>query len=94
MKGEDSMSDVEFITGVNHQRARERECNERRAKRDGLREKRERVRRTALSVCWLAGAFLSGMALVLLAVELAGAALAFGGAAAISAVLGSVLYEL
>ena len=79
------MSDVEFITGVNHQRAREREWNKRRAERDGLREKRERVRRTALSACWLAGAFLSGMALVLLA---------FGGAAAISAVLGSVLYEL
>ena len=37
---------------------------------------------------------MSGMALVLLALELAGAALAFGGAAAISAVLGSVLYEL
>ena len=61
------MSDVEFITGANHQRAREREWNERRAERDGLREKRERVRRAALSVCWLAGAFLSGMALVLLA---------------------------
>ena len=94
MKGEDSMSDVEFITGVNHQRAREREWEARRAERDGLREKRERVRRTALSVCWLAGAFFSGMALVLLALELAGAALAFGGAAAISAALGSVLYEL
>ena len=88
------MSDVEFITETNHQRAREREWKKRRAERDGLREKRERVRRTALSVCWLAGAFLSGMALVLLALELAGAALAFGGAAAISAVLGSVLYEL
>lgn len=89
------MSDVEFITGANHQRAREREREARRAERDGLREKRERVRRAALSVCWLAGAFLSGMALVLLlALELAGAALAFGGAAAISAVLGSVLYEL
>ena len=88
------MSDVEFITGVNHQRAREREWNKRRAERDGLREKRERVRRTALSVCWLSGAFLSGMALVLLALELAGAALAFVGAAAISAALGSVLYEL
>ena len=88
------MSDVEFITGVNHQRAREREWNKRRAERDGLREKRERVRRTALSACWMAGAFLSGMALVLLAVELTGAALAFGGAAAISAALGSVLYEL
>ena len=37
---------------------------------------------------------MSGMALVLLALELAGAALAFGGAAAISAALGSVLYEL
>ena len=61
------MSDVEFITGANHQRAREREWKARRAERDGLREKRERVRRTALSVCWLAGAFLSGMALVLLA---------------------------
>lgn len=88
------MSDVEFITGVNHQRAREREWNERRAEKASLREKRERARRTALSVCWLAGAFLSGMALVLLALELASAALAFGGAAAISAVLGSVLYEL
>lgn len=88
------MSDVELITGVNHQRAREREWNERRAEKASLREKRERVRRTALSVCWLAGAFLSGMALVLLALELVGAALAFGGAAAISAVLGSVLYEL
>lgn len=88
------MSDVEFITGANHQRAREREWAERRAERDGLRARRERVRRTALSVCWLAGAFLSGMALVLLAVEMVGAALAFGGAAAISAALGSVLYEL
>ena len=46
------MSDVELITGVNHQRAREREWEARRAERDGLREKRERVRRTALSVCW------------------------------------------
>ena len=36
------MSDVEFITGVNHQRAREREWEARRAERDGLREKRER----------------------------------------------------
>lgn len=88
------MSDVELITGVNHKRAREREWEARRAERDGLREKRERVRQTALSVCWLAGAFLSGMALVLLALELAGEALAFGGAAAISAALGSVLYEL
>lgn len=88
------MSDVEFITGINHQRAREREWAERRAEKASLREKRERVRRTALSVCWLAGAFLPGMALVLLALELVGAALAFGGAAAISAVLGSVLYEL
>ena len=88
------MSHVEFITGANHQRAREREWEARRAERDGLREKRERVRRTAISVCWLAGALLSGMALVLLALELAGAALAFGGAAAISAALGSVLYEL
>ena len=51
------MSDVEFITGANHQSAREREWKARRAERDGLREKRERVRRPALSVCWLAGAY-------------------------------------
>lgn len=88
------MSDVEHITWANQRKAREREWEARRAERDGLRARRERVRRTALSVCWLAGAFLSGMALVLLAVEMVGAALAFGGAAAISAALGSALYEL
>lgn len=38
------MSDVEFITGANHQRAREREWKARRAERDGLHIPIESVR--------------------------------------------------
>lgn len=63
--------------------------------REGRPAGKERAGTTDGALRLLAGrAFLSGMALVLLALELAGAALAFGGAAAISAALGSVLYEL
>lgn len=87
------MSDIEYLTAENHRRAREREREEHRAARAALKERRERVRRVGLTCCWMSGAFLSGMALVLMAVGVIGAAIALGGAALISATLGSVLYE-
>ena len=86
------MSDIEYLTAENHRRAREREREKHRAARAALKERRERVRQTGLTYCWMSGAFLSGMALVLLTVGAIGAAIALGGAALISATLGSVLY--
>jgi hypothetical protein len=94
------MSDIEFITEMNHRRARERELGMRyaeiarlRERRERLRERRERVRRQGLTCCWVGGAFLSGMALVLLAFGAQLPALIFGTVAAVVAVAGSVLYE-
>lgn len=87
------MSDIEYLTEENHRHAREREREEHRAARAALKERRERVRRVGLTCCWMIGAFLSGMALVLLTVGAIGTAIALGGAALISATLGSVLYE-
>ena len=55
------MSDIEFITEMNHRRARERELGMRYAELAKLRERREKVRRQGLTCCWVGGAFLSGM---------------------------------
>lgn len=87
------MSDIERITELNHRRARERELGLRYAEIARLRERRERVRRQGLTCCWVGGAFLSGMALVLMAFGAQLPALIFGAVAAIVAVAGSVLYE-
>ena len=87
------MSDVEVITEMNHRRARERELGMRYAELATLHERREKVRRQGLTCCWVGGAFLSGMALGLLAFGEQLPALIFGAVAAISAALGSVLYE-
>ena len=87
------MSDIEFITEMNHRRAREREFGMRYAENARLRERRERVRRQGLTCCWVGGAFLLGMALVLLAFGAQLPALIFGTVAAVVAVAGSVLYE-
>lgn len=84
------MEDVEIITERNHRRIREREFGMRYAE---LAKLRERVRRQGLTCCWVGGAFLSGMALVLLAFGAQLPALIFGAVAAVVAVAGSVLYE-
>lgn len=87
------MEDVEIITERNHRRVRERELGMRYAELAKLRERREKVRRQGLTCCWVGGAFLSGMALVLLAFGAQLPALIFGAVAAVVAVAGSVLYE-
>lgn len=87
------MEDIEIITERNHRRVREREFGMRYAEIARLRERRERVRRQGLTCCWVGGAFLLGMALVLLAFGAQLPALIFGTVAAVVAVAGSVLYE-
>ena len=80
------MSDIEFITEMNHRRAREREIGMRYAELAKLRERREKVRRQGLTCCWVGGAFLSGMALVLMAFGAQLPALIFGAVAAVVAI--------
>lgn len=87
------MEDIEIITERNHRRIRERELGMRYAELAKLRERREKVRRQGLTCCWVGGAFLSGMALVLLAFGAQLPAMIFGAVAAVVAVAGSVLYE-
>jgi hypothetical protein len=87
------MSDIEFITEMNHRRARERELGMRYAELAKLRERREKVRRQGMTCCWVGGAFLYGMALGLLAFGAQLPALIIGTVAAVVAVAGSVLYE-
>ena len=87
------MEDIEIITERNHRRVREREFGMRYEEFAKLRERRERVRRQGLTCCWVGGAFLSGMALVLMAFGAQLPALIFGTVAAVVAVVGSVLYE-
>ena len=87
------MSDIEIITEMNHRRARERELGVRYEQITRLRERREKVRKTGLTCCWVSGAMLSGMAIVLLAFGMQLAAFIFGAVAAAVAVIGSVIYE-
>ena len=87
------MEDIEIITERNHRRIRERELGMRYAELAKLRERREKVRRQGMTCCWVGGAFLYGMALVLLAFGAQLPALIIGTVAAVVAVAGSALYE-
>lgn len=92
------MSDVERITWENHRRAQAEErrmCWREALAREARRaEQREKLRKTAQSVCWLAGTLTSAAGLAMLYIGMTGAAFALCGAGAIAAVMGSVIYEI
>lgn len=87
------MSDVEFITEVNHRRARERELGARWDEIIANREKRDKVSKTAERSCVVVSCMLAGASAAFFGFGVLKAALITAGVAAIFAFGAVAFYE-